>query len=310
MASIPALINGTQTITGIDTVNDTVTFSTTGTATTGGCKQRHGRRRHRNHPAAADFDRFRRQPQPDRRQIQRRFRSDGRVPLPSSSCITARSSLRLTPPTPALTAISTSQPLPPIPAASSTGINTAVGGKDAQFFANGLIQRHRPPEQYGDRSYQRRYLQFNGRIQYRQRHGHGASPSTSSPIRRTVQNSIVNFVTAYNAIQTFAAAQTQLNSDGTYASTAILANNQTFRQTMTDINQEITSQVSGLSSSGRQPGFVRHYAHHAARRHRQRGQYDTAGQQYSHRQRRRTFLGTGQQLSGRGECIRARHDVE
>ncbi len=69
------------------------------------------------------------------------------------------------------------------------------------------------------------------------------------PDTTTIQNSIVNFVNAYNAIQTFAAQQTQLNSDGTYASSAILATNETFRQTMSDINQSIAAQVSGLSGS-------------------------------------------------------------
>ena len=72
-------------------------------------------------------------------------------------------------------------------------------------------------------------------------------PVTISPDATTIQNSIVNFVNAYNALQTFSSQQTQLNSDGTYASTAVLANNQTFRQTMSDISQQVTAQVAGLS---------------------------------------------------------------
>jgi len=69
------------------------------------------------------------------------------------------------------------------------------------------------------------------------------------PDTTTVQNSIVGFVNAYNALQTFSTQQTQLNSDGTYASSAVLANNLTFRQTMSSINQEVTSQVDGLTGS-------------------------------------------------------------
>lgn len=68
------------------------------------------------------------------------------------------------------------------------------------------------------------------------------------PDTTTVQNTIVSFVSAYNALQSFAAQQTQLNSDGTYASTAVLANDLTFRQTMSNINQEVTSQVTGLAN--------------------------------------------------------------
>ncbi len=76
-----------------------------------------------------------------------------------------------------------------------------------------------------------------------------AYPVTISPDTTTIQNSIVGYVNAYNALKTFAAQQTQLNSDGTYAATAILANNPTFRQTMDDINQKIISQVSGLTGT-------------------------------------------------------------
>jgi len=65
----------------------------------------------------------------------------------------------------------------------------------------------------------------------------------------TIQNAIVNFVKSYNAIKTFAAQQTQQNGDGTYAETAILANDSTFRAAMASLNSQIISEVSGLSGT-------------------------------------------------------------
>ena len=70
-----------------------------------------------------------------------------------------------------------------------------------------------------------------------------------SPDPTMIQNSIVNFVNAYNAIQTFAAQQTQLNSDGTYATTAVLHNNQAFNSIMASVNTEVNSKVSGITGS-------------------------------------------------------------
>ena len=66
----------------------------------------------------------------------------------------------------------------------------------------------------------------------------------------TAQNTIVSFVKAYNDLKTFAATQGQINADGTYASTAVLANNQTFRQTMASINAQVGGIVSGITTSG------------------------------------------------------------
>lgn len=68
------------------------------------------------------------------------------------------------------------------------------------------------------------------------------------PDRTIAQNSIVNFVNAYNALKTFATEQTQLNDDGTYAETAILANNQTFLTIMADINANVNARVKGIAS--------------------------------------------------------------
>ncbi len=74
-------------------------------------------------------------------------------------------------------------------------------------------------------------------------------PVTIRPDTTTVQNTIVRFTTAYNALQSFAAQQTQQNSDGTFATTAILANNQTFRQTMSEITGQILVPGAGLSGT-------------------------------------------------------------
>ena len=74
-------------------------------------------------------------------------------------------------------------------------------------------------------------------------------PVTIAPDTTTIQNSIVTWVNAYNAIKTFATQQTQLNSDGTYASTAVLANDTTFRQTIDNINAQVVSQVAGIAAN-------------------------------------------------------------
>ncbi len=64
----------------------------------------------------------------------------------------------------------------------------------------------------------------------------------------TVQNSIVTFVQAYNALKTFEAEQTELNADGTNAATALLINNQAFLNIMADIKLRVTSAVEGIAS--------------------------------------------------------------
>jgi flagellar hook-associated protein 2 len=67
------------------------------------------------------------------------------------------------------------------------------------------------------------------------------------PDTTTVQNSIVNFAKAYNALKEFEARQTQLKSDGTYAATAVLANNSTFRNAISQISADVSASVGGLS---------------------------------------------------------------
>lgn len=73
-------------------------------------------------------------------------------------------------------------------------------------------------------------------------------PVTVSPDTTTIQNTIVSFVNAYNAIKTFQTQQTQLNSDGTYAADSVLVNDPTFQTIMSDINRNVNSQVAGLGA--------------------------------------------------------------
>lgn len=69
------------------------------------------------------------------------------------------------------------------------------------------------------------------------------------PDRALAQNAITNFAVAYNALKTFYAQQTQLKGDGTYADTAVLANNQAFRAIMAETMAEVNSKVAGIAGS-------------------------------------------------------------
>ncbi len=70
-----------------------------------------------------------------------------------------------------------------------------------------------------------------------------------NPDTATIQNVINSFVSNYNALKTFQAQQTQLNSDGTYADTALLANNQTFLTLMNNLNSQINTQLAGTGNN-------------------------------------------------------------
>ena len=65
----------------------------------------------------------------------------------------------------------------------------------------------------------------------------------------TAQNSIINFVNAYNDIRLFFAQQTQLNDDGTFAEGAVLADNSIFRNMVNNITAQVSSIVAGISGS-------------------------------------------------------------
>lgn len=63
-----------------------------------------------------------------------------------------------------------------------------------------------------------------------------------------VKNGITNFVNAYNDLKLFAAQQTEIDdTTGTYKDTAVLANNSTFRNTISSVNSQLASLVSGIT---------------------------------------------------------------
>lgn len=64
---------------------------------------------------------------------------------------------------------------------------------------------------------------------------------------QTAQDSIITLFNAYNDIRAFVAEQTELNTDGTYKDTAILATNSLFRTTIDNIAAEISAVVSGIT---------------------------------------------------------------
>jgi flagellar hook-associated protein 2 len=63
------------------------------------------------------------------------------------------------------------------------------------------------------------------------------------------KNSIIAFVNAYNALKVFAAQQFVLDANGTYASTAVLHDNTAFRDTMSSVNSQISTIVSGITGT-------------------------------------------------------------
>lgn len=62
----------------------------------------------------------------------------------------------------------------------------------------------------------------------------------------TAKSNIVAMANAYNALKEFQANQTELDSDGTYADTAVLATNSLFRNTIDTILSHISSTVEGI----------------------------------------------------------------
>lgn len=72
---------------------------------------------------------------------------------------------------------------------------------------------------------------------------------TVKPDTAIIQTVINNFISNYNALKTFEAEQTRLNSDGTYAEGALLVNNQTFLSIMNNINAQVNGKVAGIAGS-------------------------------------------------------------
>ena len=70
-----------------------------------------------------------------------------------------------------------------------------------------------------------------------------------SPDTSIVSNAITSFADAYNKFRLFNATQTQLNSDGTPATTAVLAQDSTLRSVSSQISSEVTRLVAGITGS-------------------------------------------------------------
>ncbi|MDX2112443.1 MAG: flagellar filament capping protein FliD [Alphaproteobacteria bacterium] len=69
-----------------------------------------------------------------------------------------------------------------------------------------------------------------------------------SPDAQVVKGGIINFINAYNDLKVFAAKQTQVNPDGTYADTAVLSNSSVLRSSLSSVSSQLSTIVSGLGS--------------------------------------------------------------
>src|SRR5690606_32292713 len=125
-------------------------------------------------------------------------------------------------------------------------LSAAVGAQNAQFYLNGIstvIER-----QSNSINDVVDGLTFNLRGTFNVANDPGTNLAIAiEPDTVIAQNSIINFLNAYNAIRQFAVEQTQVGSDGTFAETAVLASNPTFLNTINSITQQITRDVAGLT---------------------------------------------------------------
>lgn len=85
----------------------------------------------------------------------------------------------------------------------------------------------------------------------------GAVESTLdvAPDTTTAQNSIIDFLNAYNDLKTFAATQTQRDSSGALLDTAVLGDEAVLSDTLTSIDTQLNALVDGLSSGAKQTLF-------------------------------------------------------
>ncbi|MBV8938593.1 MAG: flagellar filament capping protein FliD [Alphaproteobacteria bacterium] len=65
----------------------------------------------------------------------------------------------------------------------------------------------------------------------------------------TAKNAIINFMNAYNALKEFQAKQTQLNSDGTYATGSVLATDNVLQSTANSLSGYVSNVINGLSGT-------------------------------------------------------------
>jgi flagellar hook-associated protein 2 len=69
-----------------------------------------------------------------------------------------------------------------------------------------------------------------------------------TPDTTIITNAITSFADAYNAFRLFASTQQQLNGDGTPKDTAVLYNDTTFRNIVSDVSSEVSRVVTGIAS--------------------------------------------------------------
>ncbi len=70
---------------------------------------------------------------------------------------------------------------------------------------------------------------------------------TITPDTENAKSAVFNFVNTYNELKIFAANQSLLNANGTYAEESILANNATLRSTVSSVGSLLSTVVDGLS---------------------------------------------------------------
>jgi flagellar capping protein FliD len=68
------------------------------------------------------------------------------------------------------------------------------------------------------------------------------------PDTSIASNAITSFVDAYNSFKLFASAQNQRNADGTPTEDAVLANDPTLRSIVSQVNDQVTAVVNGITS--------------------------------------------------------------
>ena len=125
---------------------------------------------------------------------------------------------------------------------TNLGLSAGTASSDSDFFLNGA-EIKRATNNISDAISN---ITFN--LQQATPNGTSLTATVSSD-NTLIQNGVVNFANAYNAVRTFIAQQTQTNADGSYATTAVLANNQTFLTLANNITNQVNSSVPGLTGT-------------------------------------------------------------
>ncbi|MDX2073105.1 MAG: flagellar filament capping protein FliD [Alphaproteobacteria bacterium] len=77
-----------------------------------------------------------------------------------------------------------------------------------------------------------------------------AFTATIVPDTSIVKNAVINFINAYNDLRIFAAKQVEVDDNGQYKDTAVLANSSVFRNTVSSVTSALAQVVSGLTGGG------------------------------------------------------------